>query len=120
MLHEAQYPFGYQIGTVIDQKNIAQKQFLKAKYVYTPVFDEAWPHFFIEQKAGLYAGICHRGPYQTISQTYERLLSETDKQGFEITSDGYELCIVDSFLIAREEAYVTEIWIGVKEKKVSE
>ena len=56
----------------------------------------------------------HKGKYEEIGKTYEKLLSEIYKRGYDIGEYSYEYCVLDSLTSLTPDDYVTEIGIMVK------
>lgn len=64
---------------------------------------------------GLYAVACHLGSYDTIFETYRKLLRYIRHHHYTITGDSLEISITDMAFTDNPEEFVTEIQIPVEE-----
>lgn len=62
---------------------------------------------------GLYGVACHLGRYETIFETYRKLLRCIRQSGYQISGDSLEISVTDQAFTDDPEKYVTEIQIPV-------
>ena len=70
----------------------------------------------VDFPAGKYAAIRFNGTHKDAWKNYEKLVRYVDEKGYEINGDSLEITLIDYGFTNREEQFVTEIQIPVKEK----
>jgi len=104
----------YQIGVKIDKANLIKKEYLKTKAVYVLWEDKKKIKGLSEKKEGIYAVAYHRGAYNKIGKTYDKIIKVINENNYLLSGDSYERCIIDSFTVSNEKKYITEIAINVE------
>ena len=69
---------------------------------------------FREKPAGLYAEILHKGSYESMGRSYERLLGFIQKMGYQIAGDFYEYDILSHLATWNPEEYILSIQVRVE------
>ena len=108
------HSYNYQVGVMIAKKDLKNKNYTKASYTFLPLNNKVDDKCVIVKHKGLYAVTYHKGKYEEIGKTYEKLLSEIYKRGYDIGEYSYEYCVLDSLTSLTPDDYVTEIGIMVK------
>ncbi|MEF9934370.1 MAG: MerR family transcriptional regulator [Clostridium sp.] len=108
-------PYFYQIGAIIPQKNIRSGRYTTSAYGFLPLSEKIKSSSCIEKEAGLYASVYHRGTYESIGISYNKLIQEVESRGYSLNGDSYEYCIFDSLTSRKREDYTTEIQIRIQE-----
>lgn len=112
---EHNLPFFYQIGNMVAEQNLKAGQFLQFSYVFLPL-EKPIPGAQIKmlcKPAGLYAQTYHIGNYQTMGNTYQKLLASLTTAGYEIAGPSYEYCIFDCLTTQTSAEYATKIQIPI-------
>lgn len=113
-IDEKGHYYTYQIGTIVSKESLQNKDYLKAKYVFLPLSKKESGIKVHKRNKGLYATLYHKGRYESIGTSYEKLLSSISEYGFTPLSDSYEYSILDSLTSSTTTEYITKIIIRVK------
>lgn len=109
-----QLPVYFQSGAIIPYRNILEKRYSEASYVFLPIEQTCT----VEGVTALPKGQCvctyHQGDYRTTGKAYERLLAYCQGNGLQICSDAYEFAINDYLSTGYESEYVTKILFYVR------
>lgn len=109
---EENYPYFYQIGTMVTAQNLLNGAFLQAQFAFLPLEERIAG--CVLRPAGLAARAYHTGTYDQTGQTYKRMLKEISRLGKSPAGYSYEYCVLDSLTNQQSDDYVTEILIPVK------
>lgn len=63
--------------------------------------------------AGFYAVANHKGSYETMPETHERIKNKIEKQGFRICGDAYSTDLLNYLAENDPNSYVIRIWVHV-------
>ncbi|PAQ14182.1 MerR family transcriptional regulator [Bacillaceae bacterium SAOS 7] len=109
--------FSGDIGVTIAKKSLLQNEF----QLYSSIFillehlPDSIEHLDTIAE-GTYACMYHQGSYEEARHTYEIMLREIEKQGYEITGSAIELGMIDLAVTSNEADFLTEIQIPVAKK----
>lgn len=106
------YPHFYQIGTMISTSNIEEGCFLNASYTFLPL-NEDLPDNTWQRPVGCYLRSFHKGSYESVGDTYRKMLEILSQSGRKASGFSYEYCILDSLTSKVSCEYVTEIYLPV-------
>ena len=115
-VRERRLPFVYQMGTRISPESLAAGRYSQAFEVFFPLRRTCSSSLCRMRPAGTYLRCIHRGPYETVSETYARLLDTAQEQGLQVIGGSYEHCILDSMTVRTPEAYLTDVLLPVAPK----
>ncbi len=115
-VRERRLPFVYQMGTRISPESLAAGRYSQAFEVFFPLRRTCSSSLCRMRPAGTYLRCIHRGPYETVSETYARLLDTAQEQGLQVIGGSYEHCILDSMTVRTPEAYLTDVLLPVASK----
>lgn len=105
---------GYSIGAIINKYNILKGDHNSYSYLYTKVDDlNSSPFIYIKPK-GLYLVAYHKGSYETIKETYDKILLFLDENNLTLGDYSYEEYILDEVSVKGYENYLTQILVEVK------
>lgn len=99
----------YQTGTMIEQKNLESGRFLTASYVFFPLARKLKREDCMVKPKGSYAIAYHAGAYETIGETYGKMLGWMKSHGLKLAGNSYEYCILDNLTSENPRDYITEI-----------
>jgi Predicted transcriptional regulators len=100
------------MGTIIEKKGLLLRKY-KEKLYYTKIshfIDN--PHYLLK-KEGTYVTILHQGFYDTIEQSYHKLLDFIHENQYEICGDAYEYEIQNYFTSLNLKEYLISISIPI-------
>ena len=101
----------YAIGSVIPRSAIERGEFSGYSHYYTQVDTppEGIPVF--TREAGRYLVACHTGGYDTVRETYQKLLGYAREKGLPLSGCFFEDILLDELSVKGEENYVLHISI---------
>lgn len=103
---------GYPIGSIIDQDDL-QAGKLEFGWWFTKVDAEYDGPYAFTKPAGWYAVGYYKGYYGTCPAIYQEMFAYIQEQGLTIAGHAYENSIVDMYMAASTDDYVTEVAIAV-------
>lgn len=113
---EQLYVYAYRpIGVRCAKEDMLARQFNRLRSVLMVVDDAAEREDIVRIAPGRVACIHYTGPYHLAHEPYEALISFIEENGYEMCGDSIELPLIDAFVVADEQDYVTEIQIPVRE-----
>ncbi|GKV55926.1 multidrug-efflux transporter 2 regulator [Sporosarcina sp. NCCP-2222] len=112
-LYRAQLDSGYPIGGMTKKENVLKGDYSNYSYLYMEQPNPREGHPYFKAVGGSFLVGYHIGTADTISSTYERLLSYMQQHGYCLGQYVYEEYIYDAVLKNREEEYVTKIMMEV-------
>lgn len=98
------------VGSVIAEKDLKDGNFDRIDCLFTESTDTA----SIIRSGGQYAVYYHKGQYNKIKFSYQRMLSQINTMGYSPAGPAYEEYIVAETATKKEEEYVTKIMIRVE------
>lgn len=107
-------PYYYQIGDMVSKENILSGNFICFESAFLPLQIAPEKGTYHKKEKGLYVRCYHEGPYKDIAKTYQYLLEQLKKEGYQLASHSYEYCILDCLTSKKSEDYVTEIQVKVE------
>lgn len=105
-------PYLSQVGLILDQSHFLKKLFGHYKGIF--VFSDEASKKTLHLEAGKYVCIKHKGGYDSIHETYNKLLEHIKKEKMCVLGPLIDYGIVDHFITNDENRYVTEIQIRIK------
>ena len=111
-LHQQDLDTGFQIGGLTKREQLIVKDYTNYSYLYIKQPQQQEPYLKIA--AGMYAIAYHVGTEDTISDTYEQLLTEITQQNYDIGDYVMEEYIYDGVVKNNEEDYITKIVVQLK------
>ncbi|WP_371811579.1 MerR family transcriptional regulator [Sporosarcina sp. Te-1] len=115
-LNRAQLDTGYPIGGMTKKEHVLAGDYTNYSYLYMEQPNPREGHPYFNAIEGNFIIGYHVGTADSISSTYERLLSFMHKNGYQLGKYVYEEYIYDAVLKNREEEYVTKIMMEVMKK----
>lgn len=104
----------YSIGTMISQENLLNQEYTKYTYFYSPVTDKTRSRMLFLKPKGKYVVAYHKGSFEEVSQTYERMLEFIKENQLQIAGYAYEELLLDEVSVKGYENYMTQIRIHVE------
>lgn len=98
------------LGTIVSYNNLLKGNYLKYSGIFMVQDKSSWEHLIVFPK-GKYASIYHKGDYDSIGASYEKLISFVKEEGYKIKSFAIELALIDIKLSIDPKDYITEIQI---------
>lgn len=100
-------------GAIIEQKNL-EKGWYKESWYFSRVDRQYEGERFFLKPAGQYAIIEHRGSYESMDDSYEKLKAYIAEQGLRICGHAYEHELLSYFAVPDPSGYVIQICIQVE------
>lgn len=114
---EQLYVYAYRpIGVRCTKEDMLARRFNRLCSVFMVVDDAAEREDIVRFPAGRVACIHYTGPYHLAHEPYDALMAFIQENGYEICGDSIELPLIDGFVVANEQDYVTEIQIPVRKR----
>lgn len=104
----------YLIGGMIKKEQLLQGHFSNFEYLYTKTDETTKLPLYKKEKCKQVIGY-HIGNYESLRQSYSKLLHYIQNNRLEIISFSYEEYILDAISVNDSDNYVTRITIPVKE-----
>lgn len=106
------------IGVTITREALLRRDFQACNSVFILIHTDTTTNKVQAETAevieeGLFASANHYGPYEHTKETYELLLEEMKRHGYEVAGDSIELGLIDYSMTSNAEDYITEIQIPV-------
>lgn len=115
-----QVGYEYLLGVMVPVSAIENGAYTAAQNAFLPLSERPKDPitFSVHKKsAGTYLRGYHKGTYETIGQTYEKMLSTLKRYGYTPYGCSYEYCVLDSFTSSSADEYVTEIHLPFLQKE---
>lgn len=106
---------GYPVGGVIPKAQIEKNDYLNVSHLFMRIKEKALKNPFI-RKSCTYAVGYHKGSYIKTYETYEKMKSFIDSNGYQISGDTIEEYVIDGLSAIGEEDFITKIMIQVEGK----
>lgn len=107
----------YKIGYIQYQEDISKKIYDHYRDVILMINRKPKKLKYKVKEAGEYLIAYHKGHWENIGETYQRLIEYANKHHLQLEPVYYESCIVDEMMVDGYANYVTEIQVGIKAKK---
>ena len=104
---------GFHVGEIILESNLNQGIFLE-NYYCSPVNKHIHSDRLFVKPRGTYALMYHKGDYDTLHETYEKMKKLLDEQGYRIIGNLYEIDVIDYLSERNPDNYVLKIAIQVE------
>ncbi|MCH7322144.1 MerR family transcriptional regulator [Solibacillus sp. MA9] len=105
---------GFQIGGMTLREQVLEGEYTNYSYLYMEQLKQKKSQTYFNSAPGLYAIGYHLGKEENIHLTYKRLLSEIQRQNYEIGDYVMEEYIYDGVVKNSEEHYITKIRVHLK------
>lgn len=104
------------IGTMINKENVINGNYNNYSYFFIKTRNKDIISTITVKPKGLYAVAYHHGSYETIYETYNKLLNFIEKNNLIIGEFSYEEYLIDEVAVKNENDYVTKITLKVLKK----
>ena len=106
------------VGVSIARERLYARQFDR----YTGIFlfvepEEQYGGPVLHLPAGEWLTVCYRGTHAHSAPSYELLLDEAARRGFELAEDSVEVTYIDAGFTSDETQYLTELQVPVKKSE---
>ena len=105
----------YSIGSLIRHEAIAAGSFGDYSFFYTQLMEKPGKLPVFQKEAGTYLTAYHTGGYETLYQTYERMMAYAQNAGYRLGEYFYEEVLLDDLSVKGYENYVLQISILILE-----
>lgn len=100
------------VGTMVRIENIRKQDNFNFSYLYQIVAE--YDHQQLKKRAkGNYLCGWHKGSYQYIQQTYDKMLAYADNKGYVLGEFAYEEYLIADIAQREEDGYVTKILLEI-------
>lgn len=113
---ENHYGDEFLVGTIIKKEHLEKDNYLEDYYA-SKLEKEVESKYFYEKPAGIYAMLEHRGSYEALPISYQRLKTYIKENNFEIIGNAYEHELLNHLGAKNPKEYVIELAIQIKQKK---
>ncbi|MEN6412514.1 MAG: MerR family transcriptional regulator [Veillonellales bacterium] len=103
------------VGTMLSRENITSGNYFSNSYFFVKTTNENISNAI--KPKGLYAVTYHRGCYETIGKTYERLTNYCSRRHLCLGEYSYEESLLDNIALQNENDYITQITIEVAQSR---
>ena len=100
-------------GAIISRENL-EKGYYKESWYFSRVGRQYDGERFFLKPKGAYAILEHKGSYESMDSSYEKLKDFIKKQGFSICGNAYEHELLSYFAVPDPGEYVIQICIQVE------
>lgn len=107
----------HSIGGMISLEEVKAGNIENYKYFYTQIEKPLQNVSIWEKEAGLYLTACHKGGYETVLETYQKLIQYAEEQSLIITPYFYEDVLLDELSVKGYENYILKISIKIKDEE---
>ncbi len=107
-------PIFFQCGVSIPLKRIREGQYVNASMAFLTIENVPSVSNIRCLPKGLTASFYHFGSYETIGDSYIKLMQYCTENGLKIISDSYEFCINDYITSKYEDEFITKIMFYVE------
>ena len=105
----------FPIGSIVLKEHLLEGEFIE-DYYYCKISGTVAHPQYLKKPAGTYAFIYHVGSYQTLPQSYQKLIGFIDAQEYRILGNGYEQEMMNHLAVKDPEKFVLKISIKVGKK----
>lgn len=105
------------VGTMLSKENIMNGNYLNSSYFFVKTRDISLSN--ARKPKGFYAVAYHRGSYETIGKTYDKLMNYCAASHLRMGDFFYEESLLDNIAMKDENDYVMQITVAV-EKGIDE
>ncbi len=107
-------PVFFQCGVSVPLKKIREGRCIEAKTAFLTTENVPSVENIVSVPKGLTASLCHFGSYESITESYIKLIEYCTGHGLRIISDSYEFCINDYITSKFENEFITKIMFYVE------
>ena len=100
-------------GAIISKENL-EKGWYKESWYFSRVHKQYDGERFFLKPRGMYAILAHRGSYESMDGSYERLKGFLGEQGWQICGNAYERELLSYFAVPDPSQYIIQICIQVE------
>lgn len=104
---------GHSIGAMISRENISKVSFENYSYLYTKLDYNNKSLFTFTKPKGLYCVAYHKGDYNNIGKTYNKILQFLKISNLTIGKYSYEEFLLDEVTVKGYDNYLTQILVEV-------
>lgn len=98
------------LGTIVSHNDLLRENYSKYSGIFMVQENSSYKNLVTFPK-GKYASIYHKGDYESIGTSYEKLISFIKEKGYKIKSFAIDLALIDIKLSINPKDYITEIQI---------
>ncbi len=102
------------VGTMLSKENIANSNYNNYSYFFAKTDNKHILSSIALKPKGLYAVAYHRGSYETMYKTYDKLLNFLEKNHLSMGEFAYEEYLLDEVAVKSENDYITQITVAVE------
>ena len=102
----------FPIGSILLKEHLLEGEFIE-DYYYCKISGFVDHPQYLKKPAGTYAFIYHVGPYQTLPESYRKLIVYIGSQNYGISGNGYEQEMMNHLAVKDPEKYVLKISIKI-------
>ena len=111
-LEETRLQEEFAMCSIVEREHLNVGDFLE-DYYYFRISGPADHEMYRKKPAGTYASVSHMGAYETLPDSYEKLIEYIHKNGYDITGDSYEQEMLNHLAVKDPEKYVLKISIRI-------
>lgn len=100
------------VGTMLSKENIASGNYMNNAYFFVKTSDVSLSN--ARKPKGYYVVAYHRGSYETIGNTYTKIVHYCDKNHLRLGDFSYEESLLDNIALKDENDYITQITVSVE------
>jgi len=107
----------YPMGGILEYERLLSGDFRFPDYYFTLAAEGAKKEITVQKPAGFYAVVFHKGFYNTMGKTCEKLLNFVKEVGWNVVGDLYEIDLISNFKTKNRDEYIMELSIQIGEDK---
>ena len=104
----------FDVGAIVTRENLARKGMEEVSYCYSELSAPVASEYSFVKPASHYATMIHKGPYEHLSRSGERLVDFIKESGRTITGNAYIIDLFTYFMTEKEEDFVMRIAIQIE------
>jgi DNA-binding transcriptional MerR regulator len=104
------------VGTMLSRENITDGNYFNNSYFFVKTCDISLSNAI--KPKGLYAVAYHRGHYEMIGKTYERLTNYCSRNYLRMGKYSYEESLLDNIALQNENDYIMQITVEVTQLRL--
>ena len=109
-----QIPIFFQAGVTVPLEKIRNRSYIEASNAFLVTEQSSKADNIKKLPEGKSVSIYHFGDYESIGNSYHRIIDYCDKEKLTIVSDSYEFCINDYITSSDKDEYITKIMFYIK------
>lgn len=103
----------FDVGAIVTRENLARKEMEEADYCYSELSAPVASEYSFIKPASHYAKMIHKGPYEDLPRSGERLVDFIKQSGRRITGNAYVIDLFTYFMTKKEEDVMMRITIQI-------